>query len=67
MSNEDTLRTEYPADLIRSGVRGKYTNRYKQRTNVVIIDPELHKLFPDSEAVNYALRQYAQEHQMVQG
>ena len=64
MSNEDTLRAEYPADLIKSGVRGKYTSRYREGTNVVVIAPDLHKLFPDSESVNRALRQYAEEHQI---
>ena len=63
MSNEDTLRAEYPADLIKSGVRGKYASRYRKGTNVVVIDPDLHKIFPDSESVNWALRQYAEEHQ----
>jgi hypothetical protein len=57
--NNDTLRNEYPENLIRSGVRGKYTKQYRQGTNVVLIDPDLHKLFPDSEAVNRALREYA--------
>lgn len=66
MSNEDTLRAEYSADLIKSGVRGKYASRYKQGTNVVVIEPDLHKLFPDSESVNRALRQYAKEHQILQ-
>jgi len=60
MSNDkDTLRDEYPDDLIRSGVRGKYTKSYREGTNIVLIDPDLHKLFPHSEAVNRALREYA--------
>ena len=60
MSNEkDTLRDEYPDDLIRSGVRGKYAKSYREGTNIVLIDPDLHKLFPDSETVNRALREYA--------
>lgn len=58
-TDKDTLRDEYPPDLIKSGVRGKYTNQYREGTNVVLIDPDLHKLFPDSEAVNRALREYA--------
>jgi hypothetical protein len=59
MSNDkDTLRKEYPADLIKSGIRGKYTKSYREGTNIVLIDPDLHKLFPDSEAVNRALRKY---------
>jgi hypothetical protein len=59
MSNDkDTLRDEYPEELIKSGIRGKYTRRFREGTNIVLIDPDLHKLFPDSEAVNRALRDY---------
>jgi len=59
MSNDkDTLRDEYPEDLIKSGVRGKYAKRYREGTNLVLIDPDLHKIFPDSESVNRALRDY---------
>jgi hypothetical protein len=65
MNNEDTLRPEYPADLIKSGVRGKYAERYREGTNVVLIEPDLHRLFPNAEAVNRALRQYAEEHDMA--
>ena len=57
-SDKDTLRDEYPEDLIKSGVRGKYTKSYREGTNIVLIDPDLHKLFPDSDAVNRALREY---------
>ena len=57
--DKDTLRDEYPEDLIRSGVRGKYAKRYREGTNIVLIDPDLHKLFPDSEAVSRALRESA--------
>jgi hypothetical protein len=64
MNNEDTLRPEYPADLIKSGIRGKYASRYREGTNIVLIDADLHKLFPDSESVNRALRKFAEEHQM---
>ena len=62
MKDEDTLRTEYPAKLIQSGERGKYAKQYREGTNVVLIDPDLHKLFPNSESVNRALRNYAEEH-----
>lgn len=64
MSNEDTLRPEYPAELIKSGERGKLAKRYREGTNIALIDPDLHKLFPDSESVNRDLRKYAEEHQM---
>ena len=57
-SKDDELREEYPEELIRSGVRGKYAKRYSAGTNVVLIDPDLHKIFPDSASVNRALREY---------
>ncbi|WP_353572617.1 hypothetical protein [Candidatus Albibeggiatoa sp. nov. BB20] len=64
-SEEDTLRTEYSAELIQSGQRGKYAKRYRDEgTNIIMIAPDLHQLFPNSEAVNQALRQYAKEHRM---
>jgi hypothetical protein len=60
MSNDkDTMRDEYPEELIESGARGKYTKGYREGTNVVLIDPDLHRLFSDSKAVNRALREYA--------
>ena len=66
MNNDDQeMRPEYPVELIKSGVRGKYAKRYREGTNVVTIDPELNKLFPSAEAVNRALRQYAQEHKLL--
>lgn len=66
MNSEDTLRPEYSADLISSGVRRKYASRYKEETNVVVIAPDLRKIFPDSESVNRALRQYAEGHRISQ-
>ena len=39
--------------------RGKYAARFREGTNLVAIDPDLLKLFPDSEAVNKALRSVA--------
>lgn len=59
-SKKDELRPEYPADPIRSGVRGKYAKRYRDEgTNLVLIDPDLREHFPDSASVNKALRDYA--------
>lgn len=40
------------------GTRGKYAKLYEQGTNVVLLDPELRKSFPDDEAVNQALREF---------
>ena len=54
----DDLQPEYPAELIRSGIRGKYAKRFKEGSNVVVIDPDLSNAFPNSEAVNEALRDH---------
>ena len=57
-SKKDDLRPEYPAALIKSGERGKYAKRMRQEGNVVVIDRDLHDLFPDSASANRALRSY---------
>lgn len=38
------------------GVRGKYAQRYAEGTNVAVLSPDVAEFFPDSEAVNTALR-----------
>jgi hypothetical protein len=38
------------------GVRGKYAQRYSEGTNLVVLSPDVAEFFPDSEAVNAALR-----------
>ena len=39
-----------------NAVRGKYYERVKESSNVVVIDPDVAELFPNAEAVNGALR-----------
>ena len=65
MSDEytDDLRPEYPPELIRSGVRGKYARPFREGSNVVLIDPDLARVFPNAKAVNDALRQFLVEHE----
>jgi len=41
---------------IRGGVRGKYSERYRRGTNLVLPEPDLAAVFPNSGAVNRALR-----------
>ena len=54
---KDELRPEYDMrELLRTGVRGKYAERYKAGTNLVLLDPEVAKAFPDEHSVNEALR-----------
>jgi hypothetical protein len=38
------------------GVRGKYAKRFADGTNIVVLSPDVAEFFPDSEAVNTALR-----------
>jgi hypothetical protein len=42
------------------GVRGKHAARYAQGSNVVVLDPDVAEVFPDSESVNKALRALAE-------
>lgn len=61
--NKTTLATEemrdaYRRDDLGSLVRGRYAAAYAKATNVVVIDPTLSKVFPNSEAVNDALRSF---------
>ena len=49
----DDMKQEYD---FSEGVRGKYFKRYQAGSNVVILDPEIAKVFKDSASVNDALR-----------
>ena len=59
-SNEernDNLRPEYDfSQLLKTGVRGKYAERFREGTNLVLLAPDVAKAFPTSESVNEALR-----------
>ena len=50
------MRVEY--DFSR-GVRGKYSRRYAQGANVVVLEADVAKAFPNAEAVNDSLRALA--------
>ncbi len=52
-ASDKQMRAEYD---IRGGARGKYYERYRQGTNVVVLEPDVAAIFPDAEAVNRALR-----------
>jgi hypothetical protein len=54
--NED-LRPEYDMkSLLKGGVRGKYAAHYRAGTNLVLLEPEVAKAFPDGKTVNEALK-----------
>jgi hypothetical protein len=50
------LRPEYDLSALKGGVRGKYYEQAKAGTNLVLLDPDVARAFPDSNAVNQALR-----------
>jgi hypothetical protein len=57
MSNSDLDRDELAPEYDLSKSRpNPYAERYAQRTNLVRLDPDVAKVFPDSAAVNDALR-----------
>ena len=51
--SDDDMLPEYD---FTGAVRGKYYERYRQGTNVVLLDPDVAAVFKDSAAVNDALR-----------
>jgi len=53
----DDLRPEYDLrELLKSGIQGKYADRYNEGTNLVLLDHDVAEAFPTDEAVNEALR-----------
>ena len=56
----DELRSEYKRSDFGPLVRGKYLEKLRTSSNVVVIAPELTDLFPSAAAVNAALRSLAQ-------
>ena len=43
------------------GVIGKYAKQYAEGTNIVLLEPDVAKVFPDSATVNQALRQIIEQ------
>ena len=56
MTNNTDMLKEYD---FRKGIRGKYAKRFKEGTNIVMLDPDVAEFFPDSVSVNEALRSLA--------
>lgn len=53
---DDEMRAHYD---FSGGVRGKYARRYAEGSNVVVLDPDVAREFPNREAVNETLRAVA--------
>ena len=55
MKKADEMRAEYRREDLGKGVRGKHYAEFKKGSNLVLLTPELSKIFPTNEAVNAAL------------
>ena len=54
-TSSDELRADYKLSDLKKLERGKYYERVKASSNVVVLDPEVAAVFPNSDAVNNAL------------
>lgn len=54
--SSDGLRAEYKRSDFGEVVRGKYASRISASCNVVVLDPQVARVFPNERAVNDALR-----------
>ena len=53
----DELRPEYDlTDMLKGGVQGKYSDRFREGANLILLDQDVAEAFPTDEAVNSALR-----------
>jgi hypothetical protein len=55
-NQDDELRPEYKLSDFGTLERGKYAARLAEESNVVVLEPEVAKIFPNDKAVNEALR-----------
>ncbi len=66
-STSDELRAEYKRSDFKKLERGKYYERIRASSNVVVLDPEVAAVFPNSAAVNKALRSLLEVAESVSG
>ena len=57
MQKDTDILEEYD---FSKGIRGKYAKKFAEGTNVVVIEPDVAKIFPDHDSVNQALRSLAE-------
>ena len=53
---DDDLRPEYDLARLKGRVRSKYYKQAAAGTNLVLLEPDVARAFPDSNSVNRALR-----------
>lgn len=65
MKGDNMKRMQKNSDMLEEydfskGIQGKYAKKYSEGTNIVVIDPDVAKFFPDHDSVNQALRSLAE-------
>lgn len=55
MKKVEQMRAEYRREVLGKGVRGKHYAEFRKSNNLVLLKPELAKIFPTNAAVNAAL------------
>jgi hypothetical protein len=58
-NEDDDMRAEYDFANMKGGVRGKYVKGFEGKATTVLLDSDVAEIFPDSVAVNEALRTLA--------
>ena len=53
MQKDPDMLEEYD---FSKGIKGKYSKKYEEGNNIVVIEPDVAKYFPDHDSVNQALR-----------
>jgi len=53
---------EIPETDLSGAVRGKYYERARAGSNIVLLEPDVARVFRDSAVVSQALREYLNEH-----
>jgi hypothetical protein len=65
---EDDLRPEYDLrPLLKTGIRGKYARRFKEGTNLVLLEPDVARVFTNDKSVNEVLRLVIQLRKLPKG
>jgi len=57
MQKDPDMLEEYD---FSKGIQGKYSKMYEEGANIVVIEPDVAKVFPDHDSVNQALRSLAE-------
>jgi hypothetical protein len=55
MKKVEEMRAEYRREDLGKGARGDHYEEFKKGSNLILLTPELSKIFPTNEAVNTAL------------